>query len=138
MINLEELERLADYARYALGEADESYQMCAFHKQASPAAILELVAEVRRLREDAGTARASIVEECAEFVEAYACLWSNLPPSDSRALSRFFSRNMREQLKSPLSGVRDCSRCGIKNLAAGTYCKGIACPLNAARAKQPK
>lgn len=30
------------------------------------------------------------------------------------------------------AATRDCPKCGIKNLPAGAYCKGIQCPLNPA------
>ncbi|MFL9904629.1 hypothetical protein PQR71_41965 [Paraburkholderia fungorum] len=33
------------------------------------------------------------------------------------------------------TGIRDCAKCGVKNLPAGTYCKGIQCPLNPAMEK---
>lgn len=33
------------------------------------------------------------------------------------------------------SGVRDCAKCGVKNIPKGAYCKGINCPLNSAMEK---
>lgn len=43
--------------------------------------------------------RGDAIEECAQLVEHYASLWSNLPPEQSKPIANFFAKHIRELKK---------------------------------------
>ena len=90
-------------------EAIDADDVAEYIAAASPAAILELCAEVRAWRK-----RFPINEYRAQDESIVNLMWEN-----------------RHQPK------RDCPQCHERDIPVGVYCKGINCPLNPSATGKP-
>jgi hypothetical protein len=97
-----------------LPEPIDADLMAEYIAATNPANILALTAEVRRLR-----------------AQQYELMGVVADVEVGRGFDAICLKTIKRVI-GVLGGaeLRTCPKCGVKNLPAGTYCKGIACPLN--------